>query len=506
MKKIILLLSILFIGAAANAQTPNYKVAPDFTVTDINGVDHHLYEYLDQGKTVILDIFATWCGPCWAYSKTGALETIHNSYGPGGTDEIVVIAIEVDPTTGMSDLEGVSSAGASQPTQGDWITGTSYPIVNQSAANAGMIDGMFNVDGFPSIVVICPDRFALDAGQPSAATLYQASGLCPQLVTNANDPKIIGNNSAPLYCLGTDLIAGAVLQNYGTAPLTAATIELKDGNTTLLTKEWTGNLASYEYETIVFGNVSPTALDVQEYTVVITSANDDTSNDEVTIEIPRAPVLRANPADKKVVVDITFDNYASDFGLIFDSGFPVNGLGGAYNDAADGVTSPRGFVPVGTYADGSGVSDVIELSTTVDGCHYIGLLDINQDGLGNGSSISLSGNDPVSDVFQINPAYGTGTYLIFDLQSYPLGVKELSTIASNLFPNPVNNQDAVLELTDVTGEVVIRIVDITGKLVNTQKVTTNGRIVLPTQNLNPGVYIVNVSNNEGSTTQKLIVE
>lgn len=34
--------------------------APDFTITDVEGNEHHLYEYLDAGKYVLIDFWATW--------------------------------------------------------------------------------------------------------------------------------------------------------------------------------------------------------------------------------------------------------------------------------------------------------------------------------------------------------------------------------------------------------------------------------------------------------------
>ena len=69
MKKLfsIFALGFVFTANQASAQLNNGSTAPDFTFVDTKGNSHNLYTYLNEGKYVALDIFATWCGPCYDF-------------------------------------------------------------------------------------------------------------------------------------------------------------------------------------------------------------------------------------------------------------------------------------------------------------------------------------------------------------------------------------------------------------------------------------------------------
>ncbi|ASS50032.1 MAG: hypothetical protein A3D31_10695 [Candidatus Fluviicola riflensis] len=157
------------INFSANAQLPNGSIAPNFTLTDIDGTTQDLYTYLDAGKTVYLDFFAAHCPTCWAYKNSGAMENLYASYGPAGTvhQDIVILAIELDQNNGANELNGISGS-----TQGDWVSEFPYPIINPEGADYSAIVAAYAANYYPLIYGICPDRRIKVLGPVSTASLY----------------------------------------------------------------------------------------------------------------------------------------------------------------------------------------------------------------------------------------------------------------------------------------------------------------------------------------------
>jgi len=213
MKKQLLLLLFVMMGwTSAYAQIPDGSIAPDFTATDLNGGSHKLYSLLDSGYTVFLDVSATWCGPCWNYHNSGALENLYNDYGPNGTNEVRVFFIEGDASTNQACLYG--PVGCVGGTQGNWVAGTPYPIVHTQGPT---IANAYQVSYFPTIFAICPwDRKVYETGQLPASGLYDFH------LSNCGPPDLLvdATSISKIKCYGSNTGAIDITPSGGVPPYT----------------------------------------------------------------------------------------------------------------------------------------------------------------------------------------------------------------------------------------------------------------------------------------------
>ena len=98
-KHLLLLLCSLFFGClTANAQLSSGSIAPNFIATDIDGNTHDLYSYLDQGKTVVIDVMATWCPPCIA--EMPSIQNLYTDY----KDKVEFLLVTNDPYSEINEF------------------------------------------------------------------------------------------------------------------------------------------------------------------------------------------------------------------------------------------------------------------------------------------------------------------------------------------------------------------------------------------------------------------
>jgi len=302
-------LMTLFSTQSIFAQLPNGSIAPNFTVVDINGTSHTLYDYLDANQTVFLDFSAIWCPPCWSYHTSHALKDVYENHGPTGypgvisgtTNDVMVFFIEGQAGT-MDELNGIGSS-----TKGDWVDGTPYPIICTDPAsgfgNPASISSTWAVSGWPTVYQVCPDRTVTVIGQ--AQGLYSLVTSCLPPPSQDNDARSFMNSSASTGCSSST--PEITIQNYGLNNLTEVQIDVS----------LNGTLQSSTIIDQVYDNLSNAYVSLDLTTLAILDVELDpvtglVNNDVITIDVsmPNA-VTDTDPLNNQTIsyiVDLGFDN------------------------------------------------------------------------------------------------------------------------------------------------------------------------------------------------------
>lgn len=261
MKKVLvtLLLAMSVFAISAKAQVSPGHYAMDFTLTPLNndGVPVHLYEWLDAGKTVIMDISATWCSPCWSFHNSGILESLWAEHGPGtATDDIRVVYVEGDPSTTDADMRGETSGS-----QGNWLDGTEFPMCNPGSADVALLDEAYQYTYFPTLFIICPNRSVMQLTQSNYLkvvnnqTVYKTgeevynyikSITCPDLIQYEASFKSLAL-AGPTITFNNTFGFNLQVKNTGAMDLDSFTVVLKGDNTTYSSYTWNTKLAPFAY-------------------------------------------------------------------------------------------------------------------------------------------------------------------------------------------------------------------------------------------------------------------
>ena len=507
MKKLLLSTAILLAGVSANAQLAPGSVAPNFTVTayqpwlstagSASNGSFTLYDYLDQGYTVFLDVSATWCGPCWNYHLNGALEDIYAAHGPSGapgvssttTDDVMVIWIEGDgQTADATMLDGSGSIGNwIEPAAGNQIQ---FPMANPASALANTINNDYAIAYFPTIYRICPNRIIEEVGQLGASALYATVPACPPPASAPADVAALSYTGAAVHCEGA-YTPSVQIQNNGTSPLTSATVTITQGGTTVSTGTYSGSLSTY-------GVANVTCSPIANFTggaivcTVTTAGDASAANNAMNTNVAAA----ANAVSQYITVNISTDYYASEtsWAIKSSTGATVAQGGGNW---ADMTTGQAGFTVQ--------APQLVTLNPSQ--CYTFEITDSYGDGIccaygdgayslvdANGTTIASGGEFGEIDT----RAFKTGA----------LGMDELATIAMNVYPNPASSEVNVsFEATN--NDYAVSLMDLQGRVIAAKIMTNlNGTQVVSfsTENVAKGSYIVTVTVDGLTTTKNVVIK
>ena len=483
MKKILLIATVALLSFNnAQAQLPDGSVGPDFTLTDVDGVTHNLYTYLNDGYTVFIDLYAVWCGPCWSYKQTGALDDLYEQHGPAGypnvlsttTDDVMVITIEADE----NDLACLYGTGCN--TVGDWITGSPFPMIcTDGTVNNAQVASDYGLAYYPTIYMICPDRLTTEVGQSTSP--YSFVNSCPAPASNDNDARTFDYAGETLTCEG-DLTPEIMIQNYGLTNLTSLNIEVSVNGNIMSTTPWTGNLATYATDNITLPAL--TALASNDAVTINTSYPngvmdaDQTNNPAASFNV----TIATQNTHVDVTVQIVTDAYGSETTWnIKDANGATVLSGGPYaNLGAAGTTNE------------TPVSGTLSTQT----CHTFTIYDSYGDGIDAGYGVgSFTVTDGSGYILATGGQFSDEDGAAFKTGSATVGINDVISNLS-IYPNPVKDV-----LTIQGNYTSVDMFDVLGNLVLSSETTKNINV----SELSNGIYMINIKTENGIVVKKITV-
>ena len=529
------------------AQLPGGTYAPAFTGYEINKTTGSiitnnpivLYDLTDAGYTVYMDVFATWCGPCWSFHTGGYLENLYAQYGPTGTNEVRVLAIE-GSNGNYASLSGTGPDAGGSATQGNWLNGVEYPVIPlKMAPNTTQFDNDYAIAYFPTVYMVCPNRLVYEVGQQNTAGLYAAKSTCPQFDnTQANNALILssGGLEATYYC-SCSANPTVDLQNVGSATLTSATLTINfDGQTS--TYDWTGSLGTYEKATVALPQITSSVDGEHTYTVTVSTVNGvadpDTSwnTQTATFNVAISPSSSAIDEDFSNGIPSTWSNsdglletynlngshgnavvftaYNYDNGTIAELNLPFENL--------STLTNPVLVFELAHKRYNSSYSERLRvLYSTNCGATWQSLYTKSGNNLATTTGtttssympsdtdwrdeiIDLSGitdNDDVIIKFEFRSGWGNNVWIDNVKVMNGTGIEEIANDV-NVYPNPATD---MINITTPDNVLRVEIFNMQGQLVKAESGEVN---TISVKDLANGIYNLKLTTDNGSSVHKIV--
>ncbi|MEP6464756.1 MAG: alpha-amylase family glycosyl hydrolase [Parafilimonas sp.] len=158
-------------------------------------------------------------------------------------------------------------------------------------------------------------------------------------------------------------------------------------------------------------------------------------------------------------------------------------------------------------AESDGNNDRFEIERSNDGISFAKIATINAVATSGAQHYSYPDNNPLNGIsyYRIKQIDKDGSYQYSSIQKINLAdaVKQW-----NIYPNPARNNATIAALANYTKADII-ISDVSGKIIyrlSVNNITVNQQIIIPVHQFAKGIYVIRISTEQNTDTQKLIIE
>ncbi len=355
----------------------------------------------------------------------------------------------------------------------DMITGQWGVTINNTTAGS-FIDETYTFPipaNYNNVPVVLADIEVVAFITETHQEIVSGNGCLPSFsnLPLANDANVQEIEEISDQC-GLDFAPRVKVQNNGNNPVSTLEFEYSVNSGTPATYTWSGNIDSYQVETIELPGI-PYTIEANNTVEVSIADDDDNTNN--------------NAASTFGTSDLTSTNYIT---LLLNADNHGDQTTWSIKDPSGDV-----IFSGGPYDDNTTIN--LPMTLPEGGCHAFRIVDAG--GNGSGSVVVYDSNNDI--IYNSSGSYGAGAEASFTADGV-LSVSSNVLDKVSIYPNPTNS---ILNIKNAENA-SIEVYDVLGKLLYTQSnITFNEQINV--SNFQVGTYFIKLSKEGQVSTERIIV-